>query len=91
MKDKKFVVMCVLLAVWIALFIGMVTGEFKVHPRVEYLITFLCIGWFAYWTLSSVREYVREQKTNVSQTDPTTKPTEKVNQNGRTKKASKAV
>lgn len=87
MKDKKFIVMCTLFAVWIALFLGMVTGGFRVNPKVEYLITFLCIGWFAFWTLSSLKEWNNSQ----DMTDPTSKQTENPNKNGRTKKTSKEV
>lgn len=79
--------MCILFVVWITLFLGMITGEFRVNPRVEYLISFICIGWFAYWTISAVRECARKETQNTSQTETETKPTEKVNQNGRTKKA----
>lgn len=53
MKDKKFVVMCVLGVTWLCIFVATCFGE-KIHPRVEQLVTFLCVGWFAYWTLSTL-------------------------------------
>lgn len=56
MKDKKFTVLCVLGAAWLIVFIGMMFGM-KINPKVEQLITFLCVGWFAFWTLSSFRSW----------------------------------
>ena len=43
--------MCVLGIVWVLIFGAMLLGA-KIHPRVELLVTFLCVGWFAFWTLS---------------------------------------
>lgn len=52
MKDKKFRVMLTLLAIWLALFIA---GLFKdVNPRLEIIVLLICIGWFAYWTISTI-------------------------------------
>jgi hypothetical protein len=51
MKDKKFAVLCGLGLVWLLIFVAMLFGA-KVNPRVEQLITILCLGWFAFWSIS---------------------------------------
>lgn len=53
MKDKKFTVMIALGAIWVVLFIALMFGA-KIHPRVEQLVTFLCVAWFTFWTLSII-------------------------------------
>lgn len=75
MKDKKFVVMCVLGVVWLLIFVATCFGE-KIHPRVEQLVTFLCVGWFAYWTLSTLfgkdkTKPTETQNTNANSTKTT--------------------
>lgn len=62
--------MCILGVVWILLLLGMFTGECRVNPRIEYLVTFLCIGWFAYWTLSTVRGYLKKDASPVPPVPP---------------------
>lgn len=70
MKDKKFLVLCGLGLVWLVMFISMLGGA-KIHPRVEIMVYAICVIWFAYWTISTVRDYFRKP------TAPTTpKPTE---------------
>lgn len=73
MKDKKFAVLCGLGLVWLLIFVAMLFGA-KVNPRVEQLITVLCLGWFAFWTVSFIRN------------KPTQPSTE--NDNGKTKENS---
>jgi len=81
MKDKKFVVLCVLGIVWLFLFVAMLFGA-KVHPRVEQLVSILCLGWFAFWTIS----YIRIKP--VQPTQPT--PTEKAETNANSTETPKA-
>jgi len=80
MKDNKFTVMCILGATWFAIFIATLCGE-RIHPRVEQMVTFLCVGWFAYWTLTSL--FGKEQKPETETTEPTK---ESVPENGNTEK-----
>lgn len=79
MKDKKFLVMVILGVVWLALLIGMFTGEYRVNPRIEYLVTFLCVGWFAYWTL-----------TTIFGSSETVKPTDTTKDNGKSENTPKS-
>lgn len=53
MKDKKFVVFCILGIAWLAIFVATLFGA-KIHPRMEVVVAVLCVGWFAYWTLSTL-------------------------------------
>jgi len=79
--NNKFKVMCGLGAVWLIMLIAMVTGVAKIHPRVEILVWAICIGWFAYWTISyvwskpSTPEVVQPEqpKTNVGKSKKTPK------------------
>lgn len=79
MKDKKFLVMCILLGIWLLLLIGLFTGEGRVNPRVEYLVTFLCVGWFAYWSLSTLRNWLYKDKNHSKQKQLHTKPIKNAN------------
>ena len=47
--------MCGLGLIWLLIFIGMFTGEYRVNPRVEWMVSFFCLAWFAYWTFSTIR------------------------------------
>lgn len=53
MKDKKFLVLCGLGLAWLLIFVAMLFGA-KVNPRIEQLITILCLGWFAFWSISLI-------------------------------------
>jgi len=55
MKDKKFLVLCWLGVVWLAIFVLTATHSIKLNPRIEYLVLILLVGWFAYWTFSFIR------------------------------------
>jgi hypothetical protein len=68
-------------ATWLAIFVAMLFGV-KIHPRVEQLVTFLCVGWFAYWTLSYLFGNKSETKTEPEK--------ESVPANGNTKKTPKS-
>lgn len=61
MKDKKFLVLCLLGLAWISMFVAMLFGA-KIHPRVEALVYVICIGWFAYWTISFIRSKPEQPK-----------------------------
>lgn len=86
MKDKKFAVLCGLGVVWLAMFIGMLCGA-RINPRLEILVWVICVGWFAYWTISTVREYFRKE------TPPTETPTQPIattQSNAKSKKTPKS-
>ena len=54
MKDKKLKILCILSAIWVVVF-GL-TLWLK-NPRIEQLdigILFVCLAWFAYWTISGI-------------------------------------
>lgn len=55
MKDKKFLVLCILAGVWLLVFVGLLAGVRLTNPKVEELISFVVLAWFAYWTFSLVR------------------------------------
>jgi len=55
MKDKKFAILCVLGSIWALIFVSMLFGA-KIPPRVEQMVTVICIVWFAYWTISFLRK-----------------------------------
>lgn len=59
MKDRKFLVLCGLGLVWLVMFISMLAGA-KIHPRVEIMVYAVCVIWFAYWTISTVRACLRK-------------------------------
>jgi len=54
MKDKKALVMGILGVIWIIL-LGITLTTERINPRVDALIAFVCIAWFAYWTISMMR------------------------------------
>ena len=89
MKDKKFTVMCILGSIWVILLGLTLTGEVKLNPRVEYLVGFICISWFAYWTISTIREYLKSENVSVPLTENNTdsKPTITESANASTKKS----
>lgn len=58
MKDNKFTVLCCLGLVWLVVFVAMLFGA-KIHPRFELVISLICAGWFIYWTLSVVVDYIK--------------------------------
>ena len=64
MKDKKFLILCVIGSIWLIIFLGLLAGVRLVNPRVEELITFLGLGWFFYWTISVIREKPTEKTTS---------------------------
>jgi prepilin signal peptidase PulO-like enzyme (type II secretory pathway) len=53
MKDKKFVILMALLALWVVLFIGTAAGEIKA-PNVERLVSVILLVWGIYWTFSAL-------------------------------------
>ena len=54
MKDKKALVMAILGVIWLILLVVTLATE-RINPRVDALIAFVCIAWFAYWTISTMR------------------------------------
>lgn len=64
MKDKKFVILCILGVIWAAIFFGIIAGVRFVNPRLEELISFLLLGWFFYWTISIIRNKPSTTETN---------------------------
>lgn len=54
MKDKKFLVLVALFAVWLALFLGTVAGEVKLNPNVERFLGVILLLWGLYWTISAL-------------------------------------
>ena len=85
-KDNKLVIMCTLAAIWLVLFVGMAMGEFRLNRNVEVFVTFICVAWFAYWTISELWEGYNktipadeptviktESKTNAPETSTTNK------------------
>ena len=85
MKDKKFLVLCMLGLVWLAMFVAMLFGA-KIHPRVEIMVYVICVLWFAYWTISAVRDYFRKD----IPTQPPQEPTETNTHNGNSTKTPKS-
>ena len=85
MKDKKFLVLCGLGVVWLAMFIGMLSGA-RINPRLEVLVWVICLSWFAYWTISTVRDYFRKPTP-----PPTPEPTPTTPTNAKSKKYPKSV
>ena len=59
MKDNKFKVLVILAAAWLGVFLlTMRVGS----PRLEQfdiLLLAICFAWFAYWTVSGVRNYLK--------------------------------
>lgn len=53
MKDKKFLVLLIIAAVWLLIFGGLLLDIRITNPRFEELITFILFGWFAYWSIST--------------------------------------
>lgn len=77
--------MVVLAGAWLGLFL--LTMKVK-NPRLEQvdiLILFIWMGWFAYWTISTVRSYFKKDITVSEQP----KPTEQTN--AKSKKTPKSV
>lgn len=82
MKDKKFLILIVLAIAWIVLFLGAAFGDVRVSPSVERLLTFIVLGWFAYWTISTLfwvkksdsNEKEQPKGTEQTDTNKTTKP-----------------
>ncbi len=68
MKDKKFLVLCGLGVVWVIMFIAMLCGA-KIHPRVEMMVYAVCVGWFAYWTISSIINIFRKPPAQPTKTE----------------------
>jgi len=77
--------MCGLGAIWLIMLIAMITGVAKINPRVEILVWAICIGWFAYWTISYV--WSKPSTPEVQPEQPTEQPKTNV---GKTKKSPKA-
>jgi len=67
MKDKKFLILIVLVAIWLVLFLGLLFGM-KVNPRLEEALPFLILGWGTYWTLSFL--FSKKPTDNSKQTKP---------------------
>ncbi len=86
MKDKKFLVLCGLGVIWLLTLIATLCGA-KINPRLEILIWVICVSWFAYWTISTVRDYFRK---DAPPTAPT-QPTETTQSNAKSKKNPKSV
>jgi hypothetical protein len=61
MKDKNFKIMMYLGLAWLAGFILTLALKAPFLRGVEELITVLCVGWFAYWTLSEVRSFFKRE------------------------------
>lgn len=68
--------MCVLGGIWLVLLLGISVGERFANPRLEGLVAFVCIGWFAYWSLSSLRSVwpKKDKPTEVKSTDTNEPP-----------------
>lgn len=62
MKDKKFAVLCVMGAIWLVIVMAMFFG-LRINRNFLIMLTLVPIGWFAYWTLSTVRNLTRKTST----------------------------
>ena len=82
MKDNKFLVLCALGAIWLLMFVAMLFGA-KIHPRVEIMIYAICVGWFAYWTASTIWDYIRKGTPPTPVAPPTPTVTTKPNANSK--------
>jgi len=83
--NKKFKVMCGLGAVWAMMLALMCTGEARFPRPVIYMVSALCVGWFAYWTLTYM--WRKPSTPEVQPEQPTEQPKANV---GKTKKSPKA-
>lgn len=54
-EKNKFNVLCGLAAVWVILLIAIGVGHLAQLRNVWMFISLLCVGWFAYWTVTFIR------------------------------------
>jgi hypothetical protein len=81
-EQKRFKILVGLGIVWLVIFIAMLLG-LKINPRVELLVTAICLSWFAYWTVSMLwnkkpkveqpEQPVEQKQTNVGKPKKTPK------------------
>jgi hypothetical protein len=62
MEDKKFKVLLYLGGIWLFLFAVAMKVKSPRLEQFDILIAFICVGWFAYWTLSSLWQYYKKSK-----------------------------
>lgn len=77
MKDKKFVVLMALAAVWLLLFFGTAMGELKLSPNVERAATAVLFIWFGYWTFTTLRWAKKPEPTEDTNAKEPNAPTQK--------------
>lgn len=56
MKEHKAKVLGVLAAAWLLLSLVTMRVKAPLLEDVTILVAFMCLGWFAYWTISMLRE-----------------------------------
>jgi len=86
MKDNKFKILVWLAAAWAGMFLLTMKVKSYRLEQIDLLILFVCCGWFAYWTISTVRAYFRKETPPVNQQTP--QPTEETVTHAKSKKTS---
>ena len=60
MKDKKFRILVWLVVAWAGMFLLTMKVKSPRLEQVDLLILFVCLGWFAYWTISTINQLKEE-------------------------------
>jgi type VI protein secretion system component VasK len=60
--NKAYLTLYGILAFWVAVLIGVFAFHIAVPIRFLFLMAFLCVGWLAWWTITTVRRTILGEK-----------------------------
>ena len=77
--NKTYLILYGILAFWVIVLIGVFAFHVAVPARFLFLMAFLCVGWLAWWTITTVRRAVLGNNSSEESATETVKPTKPVN------------
>lgn len=80
-KMKAKLTLYSILLFWVLILIGVIEFHIGIPIRILFLMAFLCVGWLAWWSVTTIRQTLLENKeeaylkskTQVKQSDQTNK------------------
>ena len=77
--NKTYLTLYGILAFWIIILLGVFAFNVAVTVRFLFLMAFLCVGWLAWWTITTVRRTILGEKSPEESATETVKPTQPAN------------
>lgn len=77
--NKTYLTLYGILAFWLVVLLGVFAFHIAVPVRFLFLMAFLCVGWLAWWTITTVRRTILGEKSREASATETVKPIQPAN------------